>query len=185
MNCVNCGAAPRDINQTSCIYCESVLDERVPEADIDGFRMMLGVLHITASDSYKVDIVERFRKKFTAGQVRQLLATFSSDSYRVDAAEHLVPRTTNPTGLLACADLFESDSYRADFIELLDDGEEDAIETLASPAPRPTGAAPRPTGAAQRPTGAAQRLPGCVMMVLVASLCVLFLANFVWMISHP
>ena len=162
MNCVNCGAAPR-VNQSSCIYCESMLNQRVPEADIDGFHLMLRTLQITGADTYKVDIVERFRKKFTAGQVRQLLATFDTDTYRVDAAEWLIPRTTNPSGLLGCADLFETDTYRCDFVDLLDDhGVEDDVRPVTEGHP------------------VATRSPSLVWWVLAA----LLLANLVWMVTR-
>jgi hypothetical protein len=160
MNCVNCGAAPR-VNQSSCIYCESMLNQRVPEADIDGFHLMLRTLQITGADTYKVDIVERFRKKFTAGQVRQLLATFDTDTYRVDAAEWLIPRTTNPSGLLGCADLFDTDTYRCDFVDLLDDHGHGVEEAVAGP-----------TVVAQRSS--------IVWWVLAA----LLLANLVWMATR-
>lgn len=117
MNCVNCGAPPK-VGADSCSYCETALDRLVPEADHDEFETILASL-VGVADTYRVDILERFDGPFTAGQVRRILAMFDSDTYRVDAAEILVRVTTNPSGLLASADLFQSSSYRADFVECL------------------------------------------------------------------
>lgn len=91
MKCVNCGAAKSASSQVACLYCESMFDQRVQEADLDGFHLMLRALEITDTDIFKADIVGQFRKKFTAGQVRKLLSTFNTDTYRLVAAEHLVP----------------------------------------------------------------------------------------------
>lgn len=162
MNCVNCGSPPK-LGAKTCSYCETPLDIKVPDADKVGFDLMLNTLKHTETDVYKVDIVERFRKKFTAGQVYQLLRTFDTDVYRQDAAEHLVPRTTNPSGLLACTELFYTDVYRADFVELLDIDEDDD-EVVEDDDDSP--------GEPHDPT---------YMLALQGAIVFLLLANLLWM----
>ena len=171
MNCVNCGAPPR-VGSRSCSYCETALDHLVPEADHAGYHLILNTIKVTSSDMRKVDILALCQGPYTAGQVREILAQFSSDMRRVDAAALLISKTTNPAGLLACANLFDSDMRRTDFVALLP---RSATRTRGTPSP------PRPT---EKERLAQEQKPGYVMMVLVATLAVIAIANLMWMVSR-
>ena len=118
MNCVNCGAPPTR-GSKDCIYCETPLAVKRPDANEAGFRSALRAIRSASFDSYKAEAICSMRGHFTAGQVLALLKEFSFDSYRVEAAGHLVPLTLNRSMLLDGAELFSFDSYRAEFIELV------------------------------------------------------------------
>lgn len=170
MNCVNCGAPPRTGN-AACLYCETALDHLVPEADHAGFLQILATIKVTSSDMRKVDILALCHGPYTAGQVREILAQFSSDMRRVDASALLIGKTTNPSGLLACADLFDSDMRRTDFVALLP---RSATSTRGTPRPRP----PRPPDRGQ----VALPMPA-FWVLLLAILIVLAFANLMWMVD--
>ena len=184
MNCVNCGAPPRH-GASACAYCETALDRVVERADLSEFRTLLSIMPTT--DMYKAEVVSRCDGPFTAGQTRALLREFTTDMYRLDAAEYLVPRTLNPTALLSTATLFVTDMYRQEFIELLP-----RIRTAAKPL-RGRPAPPVHPGfdrdaildemeAARRNAGSSDLVVGCGLFSLVVFLAaaVVWLAYRAW-----
>lgn len=118
MNCVNCGAPPK-AGADSCSYCETALDHLVEEADHDGFHRILTLIRVTKDDFRKRECLALCTGPFTAGQVREILSLFGDDFRRREAAAILVGNTTNPSGLLSCADLFHDDFRRREFVALL------------------------------------------------------------------
>lgn len=174
MNCVNCGAPPRH-GASSCAYCETALDRVVERADLSEFRTLLSIMPTT--DMYKMDVVSRCDGPFTAGQTLALLRVFTTDLYRLDAAEHLVPITLNQEALLSAASLFTTDMYRQDFIELLP-----RIRTAAPPPGFDRDAILDEMEAARRNAGSSDLVVGCGLFSLVVFLAaaVVWLAYRAW-----
>ncbi len=122
--CVNCGAPGKG---PDCAYCDSPLEVLRPDADQPGFEEARAVLQAMAFDPQRVEALRSFVNKhsvsrFTAGQVRELLAQFTFDPFRLEAARELVPLVLDRKPLYHAADAFLFDPFRVEFIKLLTSG---------------------------------------------------------------
>lgn len=118
MNCVNCGAPPRR-GAKECVYCETLLSVKEPRANQAGFQWVMRAVNAFDFDGDRLMAVRSLRGRFTAGQVIRIMEAFDFDSDRLDAGRHLVPLTLNPGMLYEAAGLFDFDSDRAGFVQLL------------------------------------------------------------------